>query len=406
MCAATLFVLIYIALSCIQYQNNAWIQKIKTGTISDAMVKQQIARPIFHDAAFYREIAKKLPYYPHQPEQMDELFKMAIRKAPADHQTYLLFSYYLVSKGCCQDQVNSLLTAAEERCPTCVEIQQLAANHYLELGKWTYAVPHFQRALEFNPDLAQKTYLLLEQNGYELSALEEITPLKSGPLLQLGAYLAAKKDAGKSSLDRILQKLEHISLNPEERVRLGALELHAGRFAMAKEQANQAAAFEETRTSALQLLTDIAWRLQEWTELEKLSSQLESFQLQSGNPDQAAQTALLAAARLMPAENSAVTKKRLLRILDAYPQYAPGYFQMANFVQAESSQLALLYLRKAVEHDPDNPEFLYRLAQQCLTESQIGEAEEIFQKLTKVPEWQEKAYQGLVQCKAARGEAK
>ena len=355
-------------------------------------------------ALFSREAARRLPYYHHEPQQIDAFYRIAILKAPADYQSYLLYSYYLASKGCCSEKITSLLAQAERRCPSCVERYNRWQNHFLELGDLSRALPYYRRTLDLDPDSAQKIYRLLEQHGCAISTLEEVTPMNTGPLLQLCAYLAGEGDCGKASLNRILDKLDAMPLDSEQRLNVAAFELHTGAVALAKKQANRAAAMQEDRLRALQLLAEIAWHQQEWTELEKLSKQIETLQLQAGDPNASAQTALLMIARFASVENKQTTKKRLLRVLDEYPRCAPCYFQVANSVQDESHQLAVYYLRKAIESDPENPEYLNRLAQQFLMASEIEDAEQTYQRLILNPDWRDRAYLGLSECKVTQGD--
>jgi tetratricopeptide (TPR) repeat protein len=222
--------------------------------------------------------------------------------------------------------------------------------------------------------------------------------------LQLAFYLSAKGSTATHELVQVLRTLNEMPLKPEQRIATAEIALRSGQASLAQKQASKALESKETRTAAFQILADVAWHQQNWAEFEKRSGDLEKLYLQVGERGKAAEYALNSAIRLAPVKTKGETKKRLLKVLNDHPDYAPAYDQLANFSQSESNEIALYYMKKAVQLAPERPEYKDRLALHYLNQSRITEAEAIYNELIQSDQGATIGYIGLSRCSLKRND--
>ncbi|MCI0559950.1 MAG: tetratricopeptide repeat protein, partial [Nitrososphaera sp.] len=251
---------------------------------------------------------------------------------------------------------------------------------------------------------ARELYALVERHGGGIRELIHVTPQRSDALILLSDYLAGKGEPAKEELSKLIEALVRMPLEPLQRLAVAQHALKADFPDVARAQALLASQSTESRLDALRVLAEIAWHKGEWTEFEAWSQKVEKAQRELGTTERAAESALAAAMRLASVESRGKTRERFVRILKEYPAYAPVYFQMAMFSQNDSQQLALYYLKKAVELAPGHLDYRNHLAQHYISLSQITEAEKIYEEFLQTPEFQTTGYLGLARCKFLRGD--
>lgn len=402
--ASALALCFYIMSCLVVLKDSDFIEGTKGKAVSNSFAELEQKVAVLHSGGFYREIAERLQFYPHNPELIKELYKMAFRKAPADFRIPSSYAYYLVSRNCCKETVVALLDETLKRHPASWKMHRFTGAYLLSIDQLRNALPHFRRTIELQPLSAQELYKVLEQSGAGFESLSEITPNRTTAKLQLAFYLSAKGNSGKQELKHVLDNLTGMPLTPEEKLSTAEIAFQTGQIELAKTLTLSALQSKENKSNALQLLANIAWQQQNWTEFEKRSVELQKFYLQTGDQDKAAESALQTVIRLAPGETKGETKKRLLKVLDDYPHYAPAYEQMANFSQNESEEAALYYWKKAVQLAPDRTEFQDRLARQYLNRSQISEAEAIYNQMILSKRDSQIGYLGLAKCSLSKND--
>lgn len=403
--SASLLIFFYIMSCLVVFRNNDFIEGMRGKAVTNSFAKQQLKSSTVHSAGFYREIAERLQFYQHNPEVINDLYKVAFRKAPADFRIPSSYAHYLVSRNCCKETVVTLVDETLKRHPASWKMHRFAAAYLLSIDQLKDALPHFERTIELQPHSAQELYKILEQSGFGLESLSKITPNRTDAKLQLAFYLSAKGSTAKKDLMPVLDDLTKMPLTPEEKLSTAELAFKAGRIEVAEKLASSVLQTRENAAEAFQLLADIAWQQQNWSEFEKRSTELEKYYLQTGERDKAAESALQTVMRLVPGESKGQTKKRLLKMLDDYPHYAPAYEQMANLSQNESEQeTAIYYWKKAVQLAPDRSEYKDRLAQNYLNQSRIREAESIYNEMILSTHDAQTGYLGLSKCSLSKND--
>jgi cytochrome c-type biogenesis protein CcmH/NrfG len=401
MATALVFFLFYMGACLVVFRNSDFIEGMKGKSVSNSFAKQKLKASTSHSGTFYSEVAERLQFYTHDPQVITALYKMALRKAPADYKIPSSYAYYLVSRNCCDETLIELLQETLKRNPLSWKLQRFTGAYLLSKGHLKEALPHFRRASELQPHSTQEFYKLLKQKGATLQTLSEITPNRGDTRLQFAYYLLANGNVNQE-LKNVLYQLSEMQLQPEERLATAEIALKAGLTSLAEKQALQVLQSNERKGDAFQLLINIAWYQQNWKELEKRSSQLEKFYVDAGADEKAGECALQTVIRLAPAKNKAETKKRLLKVLNDYPNYAPAYEHMAKFSKDESEEITLYYWKKAVQLAPDHSEYKDQLAQTYLGHSRIRDAETIYNEIIGSEKDTQIGYLGLSRCSLRR----
>lgn len=401
---ATLGLFLYVVSCLVVFRDSDFIEGMRGKAVSNSFAERELKISTRHSGNFYREIAERLQFYQHKPEVIDELYKIAFRKAPGDFRIPSSYAYYLVSRDCCKETVVALLDQTLKRHPASWKMHRFAAAYLLSIDQLQIALPHFKRTIELQPLTAQELYKLLEQSGAGLESLSAVTPDRTAAKLQLAFYLAAKGNVGKQQLKHVLDELTEMPLTPQEKLSTAEIALQAGQLELAEKLASSVLQSKENSSNAFQLLANIAWQNRNWNEFEKRSAELEKFYVQTGDRNKAAESALETVNRLASVETKEDTKKRLLKLLDDYPHYAPAYERMANFSQSESEEMALYYWKKAVQTAPDRSEYKDQLAQHYLNQSRIREAEAIYNEMISSAHDTQTGYLGLSRCSLSKND--
>jgi tetratricopeptide (TPR) repeat protein len=401
---ASVGLLLYLVSCLVVFRDSDFIEGMRGKAVTNSFAERELNISIRHSGNFYREIAERLQFYQHKPETIDQLYKMAFRKAPGDFRIPSSYAYYLVSRNCCKESVVTILDETIKRHPASWKMHRFAAAYLLSIDQLQIALPHFKRTIELQPLTAQELYKLLEQSGAGFKSLSAVTPDRTAAKLQLAFYLAAKGNAGKQELKNVLSDLTAMPLTPQEKLSIAGLALQAGLTELAEKLASSVLQSKENSGNAYQLLANISWEKGNWNEFEKRSTELQKYYLQTGDRNKAAESALETLNRLASVETKEDTKRRLLKLLDVYPHYAPAYERMANFSQTESEEMALYYWKKAVQAAPDNPEYKNQLAQHYLNQSRIREAEAIYREMISSTHDVQTGYLGLSRCSLSKND--
>jgi predicted Zn-dependent protease len=399
--SALVFFIFYVGACLIVFRNNDFIEGMKGKPVSNSFAKQELKVSMGHTGSFYSVVAERLQFYAHDPQVITALYKMALKKAPADYRIPSSYAYYLVSRNCCGETVIALLQETLKRNPVSWKLQRFTAAYLLSTGQLKEALPHFRRASELQPLSMQEFYRLLEQKGATLQTLSEITPNRSDTRLQFAYYLLAN-GKGNHELKKVLYNLSELKLQPEERLATSEIALKAGFTSFAEKQALLVLQSNNRKENAFQVLINIAWHEQNWEKLEKRSSELERFYVESGSREKAADCALQTVMRLAAVRNEGEIKKRLLKVLNDYPDYAPAFEHMAKFSENESEEITLYYWKKAVQLAPERSEYKDQLAQNYLRHSRIKDAENIYNDLIASDKDTQLGYLGLARCSLKR----
>ncbi len=101
--------LFYVLACLVVFRNSDFIEGMKGKPVSNSLAERELKTPAGHTGTYYREVAERLQFYSHNPDLVSELYKMALRKAPADYRIPSSYAYYLVSRRCCKEDVAALL---------------------------------------------------------------------------------------------------------------------------------------------------------------------------------------------------------------------------------------------------------------------------------------------------------
>lgn len=356
-----------------------------------------------HSPGFYRLVADRLQYYPHNPQQIPVLYRMAIRKGPADYHNFFEYAYYLSARNCCRQVVVDSLRECIRRAPTYPDMYRIAASYYLASGDKPAALSSVRRALELESSGAQALYALLEQHGSDLHTLERVTPQQPDPMIQLCRYLGGRGDFAEIEFGSCVVKAAGLKLDAQQGVAVAELAAEAGLEDIALRYSKAAASSPEERIRAYRLLADQAWKNQKLDDYDRYSLLMEKACLERGSPDEAAEYALQSAVRYRQRSKAEATEK-VLQVLNRYPRYAEGYGQMAALSQDESEQLSLYYIKKAVELAPSKLGYQNQLANYYVKTSDFQNAEAVFKTMITDPDGAETGYLGLASCKEKEGD--
>lgn len=356
-----------------------------------------------HGPGFYRLVAERLQYYPHNPQQIPDLYRTAIRKGPADYHNFFEYAYYLSTRNCCRQVVVDSLRECIRRAPMYPDMYRSAASYYLISGDRPAALASVHRALELEPSGAQTLYALLEQHGSDLHTLEQVTPQQPDPMIELCRYLRSRGDFAENELESCVIKSTGLKLDAQQGLAVAELAAAAGMEDIALRYSKAAAASPEERIRAYRLLADQAWKSQKLDDYDRYSLLMERDCLERGSPGEAAEYALQSAMRYRQRSKAEATEK-VLQALSRYPQYAEAYSQMAALSQDDSWQLSLYYIKKAVELAPSKTGYQNQLANYYLKVSDFENAEAVFKTMITDPDGQESGYLGLSSCKEKEGD--
>lgn len=397
---SVLFAAVY-AISCwIVLKNSSDVEKVATRPVAGGDIQKALKFTLFHGGSYYRELAQRTQYYPHNPAELPAVFHASILKSPADHKNFFAYAYYMASRECCRQKSLDLLKETLRRAPYDASMYKVAASIFISQKQGKAALDLVRRALDLRPESASVLYPLLEQNGFSQDVLIQVTPEKPDAFLQLAQYLVTKRNLPKAH--ETLTRLSSMELDDRQRLLIARMALNAGMPELARSQAKAAVKSEDYRAEALQCLSEIAIQEEKWPEFNNLARQTEQEILEQNGAEAAAQYALAAANRIASHDRSASLKEKVLRILNDYPHYAAAYIQMAD-LSKDSSEIELFYVKKAVEQDQSNLAYKKRLASLYLKLSKREEAENIYRSLLAVPETQKDAYLGLADCQVQAG---
>ncbi|PWT93162.1 MAG: hypothetical protein C5B54_02305 [Acidobacteria bacterium] len=397
-----LFAAFYLFACAVVLLNSNELGIIQSASISSTLAERFKRNFRLHSSEFYSTLAQRLQYYSHSPEDVVQFYQIAIKTAPARHDTFFSFGYYLAARQCCHEQATRLIEESARRFPTNVKMYTLAATYFLAVEDKSKALPYFHRALQLDPHSAAKLYGLLERNKVDLATIVSITPEEPDSLMELSRYMLSRNEKAKSG--DILQKIAAMHLESKQRLNLIQLMLSAGLFEQAQEQASLVFRDQDSRLQALRYLAEIAFQNHDWTQFEKLTSQIEKEVYSEEGPDRAAAFALETAQRLSTVEDKAAYKQRVLQIINSYPRYAPAYARMAA-LSDDSKELRLYYTKQAADLNPSEISYQLQLASLYMNLSRPQEAEKLFKALLVIPEASKDAYLGLARCKVQESDS-
>jgi tetratricopeptide (TPR) repeat protein len=396
------FVLVFTGAAYRVYRSASLSKKINEVATDGELIKQVLKQPDLYEAAFFRKLAERIQFVPHDPGDVQKLFEHAIIRAPADYRNFLSYGIYVSSSKCCRDRAPFYFAEAVRRKSYDLRIYQDAAKFLLASGHRKEAFLYCKQILARDSSVSADVYRLIERNGGSLEDLIRITPRKGESLISLSAYLSSKKSGSRSQLQRVLLELEAMSMKPEQMVAAARNALKAGNLDWARTQAENAMKHPETQIDASLIVASIYEEEGKWREYEKIAGQIEKRYVIAGDHEKAAAFAFDAAIKLSSMENEEETIERLNRIIKEYPKFAPVYFKMAQLHKNES-EAAESFFRKAIELDPANSNYSVELANHYLEIFMISEAEIIFQRLVHIPRFRTEGYLGLAECKIAAG---
>jgi tetratricopeptide (TPR) repeat protein len=201
----------------------------------------------------------------------------------------------------------------------------------------------------------------------------------------------------------LIRKLEQMPMEEDQRIQFARIAFRTGDLEMAKTQASIVLKEHSGKIDALQILAEVYQREQEWPEFEEIASIIENFYRENESHEKAADYALDTARTMFRAEGKVKNAERLKRIIRKYPNYAPGYFELATVQKQTEPEKALANLQKAVRLDPENFIFSSRLAELYLELYMVSKAEEVYLRFSQSPKYREEAYVGLASCKQMAG---
>lgn len=349
---------------------------------------------------FYRELADRLQFYPHDPNILPYFYRKAISRGPADYRNFFAYAHYLSGRNCCKSVIKQAVLQTIYRCPTNPNMHRVAAIYFLSSESKKVALPYFRRAIELEPAAAMQLYGLLEQAGIDRQGIIRVTPVEPDPMIRLCHYLQST-DAQKEFV-QCVQQLSKLKLDSGQQLETASLAASAGLVDIATRFSKSASNSGELKIRAIQLLAEQAWKEQKVDSYQKYSSEVENIYLERGNPDEAAQWAMRSA-MVFANRSRAEAVEKLLDVTRRYPHYAPTYAQLASLSGDQSKELQLYYLKKAVQMDPSKYGFRQQLASYYLKESNFEEAEKLFEQLLSNPDTEEAGYLGISRCKVEEG---
>src|SRR5262249_43034949 len=107
--AALLAAVIYGAACFIVLRAESDLDDAKHPPLEASLVDRAESKLSPHRPVFYRTIAERIQFYPHDPARIAPIYETAIRKGPADYRNLSAYAFYLVSRSCCSDEVIALL---------------------------------------------------------------------------------------------------------------------------------------------------------------------------------------------------------------------------------------------------------------------------------------------------------
>jgi len=362
----------------------------------DASLLDRAERAVWpHRPVFYRTLADRVQFYPHDPSRVAPMYETAIRNGPADYRNLSAYAFYLVSRNCCSEQVLALLNETVRRCPTNPDMHQVAASYYLAISRKDQALPYFRRAIELEPNSAPQLYRLLDQSGADVNTLISVTPSEPDALIQLARYLHSRNPSTDPAFAKIIAQLSHMNLNSEQELSAAELALQAGMPEDGRRLAMEAAGSSSQRIAAYRLLANQALQARQIPAYLNYCGEVEKAYLEGGDSNQAASHALDCAWNAAHSEGDAGGMQHILDVTNRYPRYAPAYLGLAKMSEKDSPEASLLYLQKAASLAPDKVDYQKLLAEGYIKTSRFAEAEAIYRAMLEKPETFEDAYLGL-----------
>jgi Flp pilus assembly protein TadD len=397
-------VCLYLVLCVILYLRAQEGADIESGPADMTAATSAVKIPFFRFSEYYRGLAEKLPYYPHDPEIVPRLYGSALLKSPADYEIFLSYASYLADKDCCPQKVLHLINESVRRAPTNPRMYRAAAAYLVSTRSLNLSIPFIRKAIELQPSSASELYRLLQQNGAEIPQLFGVTPQSADALIQLSNYLASEQRIPVEKLQELLTKLDTYPLTPHQRIMLGQLALRIGLSSYAENHAKKLLDDPQNRIQALAILAEVSWKKKDLAAWDQFVLEIEQEYMRQGLKQQAATESFNAAVRLWHSGERAHGRERLLQVAENYPSFPQVYRFLADASRNESKQLELHYLRKAVEIDPANGEFRRDLAIRLTENQEYNDAERMFRELTILPGFEVSGYIGLSYCCKARGD--
>lgn len=392
------------AFGCLMvFQGEGDYEKIKRPPLNLSLIPQASRAMPLHRPEYFRVLADRYQYYPHDPKDIPPLYLKAILRGPADYHNFFSYAQYLSSRNCCKETIRNALLETMRRCPTNPDMHRVAAAYFLVTQQKEAALPIFRRAIELEPSAAQRLYSLLEQNGAGVDTIIRVTPVQPDSLIQLCRYLGAKGESAQAELKQCVIQLSQFKLDSQQQLDTAALAAQAGLEEITLRYGQAATGSLEMKAHAYELLAEQAWKNRKWADYLRYSAQVEEAYRERGMMDQAAESALRAALRFTSTSKAEATE-RVLDVINRYPRYAPAYAQMAMLSRDQSEELELVYLKKAAELAPGKPDYQDPLADFYLKKSRYQEAEGVYQALIVNPDTLEAGYLGLSRCKLKQGE--
>jgi tetratricopeptide (TPR) repeat protein len=396
-------VLIAASLAAVLYGTGCWmvlraesdLDHAKHPPLETTMMERAQSAVWPHRPVFYRTIADRVQFYPHDPAIVAPLYETAIRKGPADYRNLFAYAYYLVSRNCCPETVLALLNETVRRCPTNPDMHQVAASYYLAISRKDEALPYFRRAIELEPNSAVQLYRLLDQHGADVNTLIGVTPSEPDALIQLARYLHSRTPSKDPAFTQIVVRLSRMNLNSDQQLSAAELALQAGMGEDAHRLALQAAGSSTQKIAAYRLLANQALQAKQIPTYLNFCGEVEKAFLERGDANQAASHALDCAWNAAHSEGNAGGLQNVLDVVNRYPRYAPAYLALARLSEKDSPEASLLYLQKAAVLAPDKVDYQNLLAERYIKASRYGEAENLYRAMLEKPEMLEDAYLGL-----------
>jgi tetratricopeptide (TPR) repeat protein len=371
------------------------IVSLPQATLNNVTASKQLQYPVFHDGVYFQKLGERLQFYQHDPSTVDECFRTALWKAPANSRTFLLYARYLSTRTCCIDRVEPLIKESIRRSPSTMEDYPAAIKLLADTGHKTEGLKYLKKYVEAGAIVPFSLFA-----SFSTDDLLRIMPRKPEPLFHYCFYLNGLGESHKQDVHKVLSEIVALPLEPGKRITAAQLALRAGDVEMARGQANLVASSKEMRPAALKLLANIAGGRNS-SEYKAALNEIETFYANSGKTTEACESALR---KLQAIQKTEDPRQELGAIIKKYPDCAPAYAKMAQLVERESASLSLMYLEKTVALDPGDFRSGNRLAHVYIRMQKFDKAEEVYNRFLDSHDSSIAAYIELAKCKQAQNE--
>ena len=213
-----------------------------------------------HSGGYFARAANVLQYYPHDPAQVDDLFKRSIKKSPANWNTVVAYFQFLRDRNCCIEQSTQLIRSILRRNPATMRLYLSAVAFFFETGQKEEAFHYFQKVANMEPRTLRDLIAIAGRNDITVPELIRITPKTPEGLGLLATYLAKRGLTYKEEWLRIVQELHSFPVEPQQRLMTAEQAVRMGEIELAKEYAELALKYPETHANAKRILAKLSKR--------------------------------------------------------------------------------------------------------------------------------------------------